>query len=223
MSDKPLIAMTGATGFVGREIVKQARAAGYPVRAIVREPKAAARWAEETGAELFHGNVIYGPSLDGAFDGVKCVIHLVGIIHAWKENTFVRAHVEATRNVIDTAKKAGTKRYLHMSALGTRPNARSRYHQTKWAAEELVRKGGLVAHYTFSSFVVGASNQFAHAAARAIAPLTMLNAKRGTTAANGKSLSVRYLSLDGRDEVIEPQIVAEVQPPGGRKCNEVHP
>src|SRR3989442_12698931 len=112
MSDKPLIAMTGATGFVGREIVKQARAAGYPVRAIVREPKAAARWAEETGAELFHGNVIYGPSLDRAFDGVKCVIHLVGIIHAWKENTFEHAHVEATRNVIDTAKKAGTKRYL---------------------------------------------------------------------------------------------------------------
>jgi NADH dehydrogenase len=143
MSDNPLIAVTGATGFVGREVVKQACAAGYPVRAIVREPKAVARWSEETGAELFHGNVIYGPSLDGAFDGVKCVIHLVGIIHAWKENTFERAHVEATRNVVNTAKKAGTKRYLHMSALGTRPNARSRYHQTKWAAEELVRKGGL--------------------------------------------------------------------------------
>src|SRR6266850_5917056 len=108
MRDKPLIAVTGATGFVGREVVKQARAAGYPVRAIVREPKAAVHWAEETVVELFHGNVIYGPSLDGAFDGVKCLIHLVGIIHAWKENTFERAHVEATRNVVDAAKKAGT-------------------------------------------------------------------------------------------------------------------
>jgi NADH dehydrogenase len=45
--------------------------------------------------------------------------------------------------VVDAAKKAGVKRFLHMSALGTRPNARSRYHQTKWAADEYVRKSGL--------------------------------------------------------------------------------
>jgi len=139
MSELPFIAVTGATGFVGREIVKQARAAGFPVRAIVREPNAAL----PEGVERFHGNVIYRPSLEDAFDGVKCVIHLVGIINERRENTFERVHVEATRNVIDAAKKAGVKRYLHMSALGTRANARSRYHQTKWAGEELARQSGL--------------------------------------------------------------------------------
>lgn len=138
MSELPLIAVTGATGFVGREVVKQARAAGFPVRVIVREPKTSA-----PGCEVFHGNVIYEPSLAGAFDGVKCVIHLVGIIHARRENTFERVHTEATRHVLDAAKKAGVKRYLHMSALGTRADGRSRYHQTKWAAEELVRRSGL--------------------------------------------------------------------------------
>jgi NADH dehydrogenase len=35
------------------------------------------------------------------------------------------------------------KRFVHMSALGTRPDARSRYHRTKWAAEEAVRASGL--------------------------------------------------------------------------------
>jgi uncharacterized protein YbjT (DUF2867 family) len=134
----PLIAVTGAPGFVGREVARQARDAGFPVRAIVRDPKSAV-----PGCEIFHGNVIHAPSLEGAFDDVKCVIHLVGIIHAWRENTFERAHVEATRNVLDAAKKAGVKRYLHMSALGTRADGRSRYHQTKWAAEELVRRSGL--------------------------------------------------------------------------------
>jgi uncharacterized protein YbjT (DUF2867 family) len=138
MSELPLIAVTGATGFVGREVVKQARAAGFPIRIIVREPNTSA-----PGCEVFHGNVIYEPSLAGAFDGVKCVIHLVGIIHARRENTFERVHTEATRHVLDAAKKAGVKRYLHMSALGTRADGRSRYHQTKWAAEELVRRGGL--------------------------------------------------------------------------------
>ena len=143
MSDLPQIVVTGATGFVGHEVVKQARMEGYPVRAIVRDPKPAERWAEQNGVELFHGNVIYAPSLEGAFSGAKCVIHLVGIIHERKENTFERVHVEATRNVLDAAMKAGVKRYLHMSALGTRAGGRSRYHQTKWAAEELVRKSSL--------------------------------------------------------------------------------
>jgi uncharacterized protein YbjT (DUF2867 family) len=93
--------------------------------------------------ELFHGNVLSAESLAGAFDGAKAVIHLVGIINEWKENTFQRAHVEATKNVVDGAKKAGVKRYIHMSALGAREGAASRYHQTKWAAEEYVRKSGL--------------------------------------------------------------------------------
>jgi NADH dehydrogenase len=138
-----MIAMTGATGFVGEEIVKQARAEGHPVRAIVRDPRHGQGLVDRYGVELFHGNVLYAPSLEGSMAGVQCVVHLVGIINEWRENTFQRVHVDATINVLDAAKRAGVKRFLHMSALGTRPDARSRYHQTKWAAEEAVRKSGL--------------------------------------------------------------------------------
>src|SRR5260221_13857143 len=131
-----MIVITGATGFVGEEVVKQARAAGHPVRAIVRDPQRSQWLAERYGVELFHGNVLYAPSMEGAMQGANCVIHLVGIIREWKENTFERAHVEATKHVIDEAKKSGVKRCLHMSALGARENPRSRYHQTKWARED---------------------------------------------------------------------------------------
>src|SRR5438132_5018506 len=48
-----------------------------------------------------------------------------------------RAH--GTVNVVAAAAAAGVRRYVHMSALGAREGARSRYHQTKWAAEEAVR------------------------------------------------------------------------------------
>jgi NADH dehydrogenase len=143
MNPTPILAVTGATGFVGRAIVRQARAEGFAVRAIVRDLNAAAGWAGCDGVELFHGNVIFAPSLEHAFEGANAVIHLVGIIHEWRENTFQRVHTDATINVVDAAKKAGVKRYIHMSALGTRPDAHSRYHQTKWAAEEYVRRSGL--------------------------------------------------------------------------------
>jgi uncharacterized protein YbjT (DUF2867 family) len=150
-----MIVITGATGFVGEEVVKQARAAGYPVRAIVREPQHAQWLAERYGVELFHGNVLYAPSIEGAMQGANCVIHLVGIIHEWKENTFERTHVQATKNVVDEAKRSGVKRFIHMSALGTRENARSRYQQTKWAGEECVRKCGMAWTIFRPSFIYG--------------------------------------------------------------------
>jgi uncharacterized protein YbjT (DUF2867 family) len=169
-----MIVITGATGFVGREVLRQARAEGHAVRAIVREPDRARWLAERHGVELFHGNVLYAPSLEGAMDGANCLIHLVGIIRPWKENTFERAHVEATRNVLETARKARVKRYLHMSALGTRPDAPSRYHQTKWAAEELVRKSGLAWTIFRPSVIYGAGDNSIRLLARLIRWLPVL-------------------------------------------------
>ena len=150
-----MIAITGATGFVGEAVVNQARADGLAVRAIVRDPAAASGFAHRHDVELFHGNVIHRPTLEGAFTGINCVVHLVGIINEWQENTFERAHVEATANVLDAAKRAGVKRFVHMSALGTRAHAVSRYHQTKWAAEESVRKSGLPATIFRPSLIYG--------------------------------------------------------------------
>ena len=102
-----MIVITGATGFVGEEIVKQVRAAGHPVRAIVREPRSAQWLADRYSVELFHGNVLFAPSIEGAMEGAKCVIHLVGVIRERKENTFERAHAQATKHVVEEAKKTG--------------------------------------------------------------------------------------------------------------------
>src|SRR5438093_758671 len=102
-----MIVVTGATGFVGEEIVKQLREEGYAVRAIVRDPTRSRWLAEKYNAELFHGNVLFAPSLEGLMRDAKCVIHLVGIINEWKENTFQRVHTDATVNVVNETKKAG--------------------------------------------------------------------------------------------------------------------
>ena len=154
-----MIVVTGATGFVGREIVRQARAEGFPVRAIVRNPKAARGWAERHGVELFAGDVLDAASLEGAMSGATCVIHLVGIIVERGESTFERVHTQATENMVSAARKAGVKRFLQMSALGTRPEARSRYHKTKWAAEQCVRNSGLAWTIFRPSLIYGAGDK----------------------------------------------------------------
>ena len=136
--------VTGGTGFVGRAVIQALRAEGYAVRCLVR------RGSEQDlrgfGAiERVEGDVMARQTLDDGMSGCDAVVHLVGIIreHPASGSTFERVHVQGTQNVLDAAVAAGVRRYLHMSALGTRAGARSRYHRTKWAAEEAVRSSPL--------------------------------------------------------------------------------
>ena len=91
--------------------------------------------------ERVEGDVMARQSLDEGMAGCNAVIHLVGIIreHPASGVTFERVHTQGTINVLEAAAAVGARRYVHMSALGTRVGAHSRYHRTKWAAEEVVR------------------------------------------------------------------------------------
>lgn len=154
-----LIVITGATGFIGRAIVAQARAAGHQVRAMVRDPSAAQWLKKKFGCELVTGNGLDAPTLASVFRNAQSVIHLVGIIRERGAQTFDSVHRQATGNVVAAAQKAAVMRFIHMSALGTRPAARSRYHQTKWAAEEIVRQSGLAWTIFRPSLVYGPGDQ----------------------------------------------------------------
>ena len=169
-----IVAITGGTGFVGREVVKELRAGGHVVRAIVRAPQRARWLADEFGVDLVAGDVLDAVSLDRPLAGANAVIHLVGIICERGSTTFARAHTEATINMVAAARRAGIRRYLQMSALGTRTGAASRYHQTKWAAEEQVRQSGLAWTIFRPSMIYGARDQAINALARVIRRLPVV-------------------------------------------------
>ena len=156
------VLVTGATGFVGREVLRQLHDAGQGIRMLVRHrASAAARDAvRRDGVELQPGDVTEAASLHGAAIGVQAVIHLVGIISEAGRSTFENVHLEGTRNIVAAAREAGVRRFLQMSALGTRPNAASRYHQTKWAAEQLVRQSGLDFTLFRPSLIYGPDDEF---------------------------------------------------------------
>jgi len=163
MSEK--VCVTGASGFVGSAIVQELVRRSVAVNALVHR-----RNASPLGGKVraIRADLFDPASLDDAVRGSEAVIHLVGIIREQPKAgvTFERLHVEATRNVVESAKRVGVKRFIHMSALGTRADAVSEYHKTKWKAEEIVRGSGMDWTIFRPSLIHGPGGQFMRMEAR---------------------------------------------------------
>lgn len=145
------IAISGSTGFVGRELVAQLLAAGHNVRALVRDT-AKAREVLPSNARLavVQGHVHDGVAASKLVDGADVCINLIGILrqnHAgpFGGQTFQRMHVDATQVLLDACKAAAkpVTRFIQMSALGVTVDGRAEYQRTKARAEQLVRHSGL--------------------------------------------------------------------------------
>lgn len=153
--------LTGATGFVGHELLKQLVEEGISVRCLVR-PGSESALLQLPGVDIHKGDATDSDSLVGGMSGCQAVINLIGIIREFPGRgiTFQKMHVEATENLVDAAQEQGIKRFLQMSANGTRPDAVTAYHQTKWLAEESVRASGLDWTIFRPSLIYGPNDQF---------------------------------------------------------------
>jgi NADH dehydrogenase len=156
------VALTGATGFVGNAVLKSLLRSGHHVLAVVRARRhnRPTSLPSDPRIEPRSGDVLDPGSLAAAFRGADAVVHLVGIIAECGRATFDNIHVRGTRAALDAAKHCGIQRWIQMSALGTRPAAQSRYHQTKWAAEQLVLASGLGYTIFRPSVIYGPQDQF---------------------------------------------------------------
>lgn len=163
------VLLTGGTGFVGRALAPALAAAGHRVRLLVRTSamaRSSGRPPPAPGLRRCPADFRDPASLEAAFQGVEAVVHLVGIIREVGSQTFEQVHDRLTGDLLAAARAAGARRWVHMSALGTRPAARSRYHRTKWAAEERVRSSGLAWTILRPSLIYGPEDQFTNLFAR---------------------------------------------------------
>ena len=152
------IFIAGGTGFVGSHLVKALRERGHELRLLVHRRSSKVT----SGVDQIEGDVTSLETFEQAASGCDAVINLVGIIREFpsRGTTFERLHVQATANMLAATRKAGIRRYLQMSALGTRPDAVSRYHVTKFRAEELVRSSGLEFTILRPSLIYGPGDAF---------------------------------------------------------------
>ena len=128
------VAITGATGFIGGHLATRLSSEGHEVVRIGRR---------STGEEVTKASLDDVDQLVPAFAGCQAVAHCAGINREVDRETFKRVHVVGTRNVVEAARRAGVEKIVLMSFLRARPDCDSPYHESKWAAEEIVRECGL--------------------------------------------------------------------------------
>lgn len=141
-----VVAVTGASGFVGRSVVRELLSRGWSVRALIRDRAKANQTlpTDHPGLSLVEGSIWSKEALDQLMAGASACVHLVGIIRETNGGqTFERVHVDGTKAVLEAATRAGVRRYVHMSAMGADPDAPTPYWKTKGKAERFVRQSGL--------------------------------------------------------------------------------
>ena len=157
------IFVTGASGFIGREICAKLLDVGYYLTVLRRKGSHLPYpLNSDDRVQIQSGDVMKPSTYASAMENHHAVIHLVGIIRQFPEKniTFEKLHTEATGNVLSAAIRAGVNRFLHMSALGTGRTAINPYHSTKWEAEEIVRQSKIEFTIFRPSIVYGKHDSF---------------------------------------------------------------
>lgn len=160
-------AVTGASGFVGRYVVRALLERGVRVRALVRSrAKADDALGRHEHLELVVGDILDRSRCDELVRGADACVHLVGIIREQGGQRFEQMHVEATRNVVAACEAARVHRYVQMSALGASPLGRAEYQRTKFAGEQVVRNSSLAWTIMRPGLIHGVDGEFTRLAAR---------------------------------------------------------
>ncbi|OLC03036.1 MAG: hypothetical protein AUI15_02875 [Actinobacteria bacterium 13_2_20CM_2_66_6] len=137
------IAITGGTGFAGRHLARALLADRHDVVIVARGVDKRDPSILGAGATLVAASTDDTASLRRAFSGCDAVAHFAGINREIGTQTYERVHVRGTRAVVDAARAAGVQKIVYLSFLRARPDCGSPYHESKWAAEEIVRASGL--------------------------------------------------------------------------------
>lgn len=132
-----VVAVTGATGFLGKHLVRALSADGWTVRVLARRDIIDSDWVG-----LEPQVVIGGLSNPGALErlcaGATVVVHLAGLIKARSRADFDRTNVDGARDVAIAAKAAGA-RLIHVSSLTAREPSLSDYAGSKRGGEDAAR------------------------------------------------------------------------------------
>jgi nucleoside-diphosphate-sugar epimerase len=133
-----LIAITGATGFIGRTICRVLHEAGFAVRVLVRSPgriKTLAPGVED----IVQGDLHDHQALASLVAGAEAVIHCAGVVRGARQSDFDRINVEGVAHLLQALQAATERpRLFYLSSLAAREPELSFYARSKYRSEQLL-------------------------------------------------------------------------------------
>ncbi len=145
------VLVTGASGFIGSAVVRALLRAGYPVRALC-EPGRADDNLAGLNVERIVGDIRDPATLDRAADGMSTIFHLAAIYRFWAADPelFYDVNIGGTTNVVRAAERAGCRRLVYTSTVGTIGVAAADQPASE---ESLVHFEHLFGHYKRSKYL----------------------------------------------------------------------
>jgi nucleoside-diphosphate-sugar epimerase len=148
------VAITGRTEFVGRHLARGLVARGNEAVLVARGQDV----RDEPICKLSKTSFVKSDLCDQqelrrAFLGGDAVAHCAGINREIRAQTYLRVHVEGTKHVVEAARLAAVPKIVLLSFLGARPNWPSAYHESKFAADKIVR-GSCLSYTIFKAGVI---------------------------------------------------------------------
>lgn len=129
------VLVTGGAGVIGRRLCRGLIDRGFDVRLLDRPGTR----VEDSGVDLCHCDVTDPSSLEGMFDGVNTVFHLVAVILPSDESLFEKVNVEGTRNVVAAASAAGVEHFIYVSSASVTYPHPTFYSLSKREGERIVK------------------------------------------------------------------------------------
>jgi uncharacterized protein YbjT (DUF2867 family) len=153
-----MIAVAGATGYIGRLLVLRLREEGEEVTALARHPEAAAD-LKEAGATVRWADVLKPPALEPALAGAEVAYYLVHSMgRGASDDDFAKRDLEGARNFAAAAAAAGVKRIVYLGGLGE-VTGESEHLESRHATAEALREGSVPVVYFRAAAVIGSGSE----------------------------------------------------------------
>jgi nucleoside-diphosphate-sugar epimerase len=132
------VAITGATGFIGRTITRQLILTGYRVRALIRSVRSAGPLSA-SGVERVPGSLEDNVSLESLIQGADAVVHCAGAVRGATQAQFDHVNVEGIMRLLRVMESRGAPpRLLSLSSLAAREPRLSFYAASKFKGEQVL-------------------------------------------------------------------------------------
>lgn len=142
MSEPQLVALTGATGFIGSHVLEHVQRFGIRLRILVRQPQK--YHYSSPNIEVIAGDLQDTEALQKLLKGCNALIHCAGRVKANYQHQFHEDNVLASKHLFDLARDISSlKKTILISSLSARQAKISHYAASKYAAEQCLIDSGI--------------------------------------------------------------------------------